>query len=218
MIVGHDKFNAMQTARLQPEQEIAPARPALAVGELDRQHLAAAVPVDADRDQHRLAGDHAGLAHPLIARVEDQIGEGFGQGPPGKLRQARIQPLVHGADRGSRKAVAAQLLGDRLHFAGRNPLHVHLRQRRHQRPLRALIAFEQLGRKPPGSILRYPQLQLADPRDQGPPVIARPVALSARRPFALGAASASVISASSTSCSAVRTSARRNSPSLPERL
>src|SRR5271170_3620683 len=42
--------------------EIAPARPALAVGELDRQYLAAAIPVDADRDQHRLAGDHAGLA------------------------------------------------------------------------------------------------------------------------------------------------------------
>ena len=31
MIVGHDKFNAMQTTALQPEQEIAPARPALAV-------------------------------------------------------------------------------------------------------------------------------------------------------------------------------------------
>jgi hypothetical protein len=36
---------------------------ALAVGELDRQDLPAAVPVDPDRDQHRLAGDHAGLAH-----------------------------------------------------------------------------------------------------------------------------------------------------------
>src|ERR1700732_331112 len=97
--VGHDKFDAMQTTGLQPEQEIAPARPALAVGELDRQHLTAAVPVDADRDQHRLAGDHAGLAHPLIARVEDQIGEGFGQGATGKLRQTRIQPLVHCTDR-----------------------------------------------------------------------------------------------------------------------
>jgi hypothetical protein len=32
------------------------------------------------------------------------------------LRQARIQPLVHCTDRGSRKAVAAQLFGDRLGF------------------------------------------------------------------------------------------------------
>ena len=71
MIVGHDKFDAMQTTGLQPEQEIAPARPALAVGELDRQYLAAAVPVDADRDQHRLAGDHAGLAHSLVTRIQD---------------------------------------------------------------------------------------------------------------------------------------------------
>ena len=74
-----------------------------------------AVPVDADRDQDRRAGDHAGLAHPLIARVEDQIGEGFGQRAAGKLRQARVQPPVHRTDRGSRKAVAAQLIGDRLH-------------------------------------------------------------------------------------------------------
>src|SRR5580704_4318796 len=32
MIVGHDEFAAVQTARLQPQQELAPARPALAVG------------------------------------------------------------------------------------------------------------------------------------------------------------------------------------------
>ena len=37
MIVGHDEFDAVQTAYLQSQQEIAPARPALAVGELDRQ-------------------------------------------------------------------------------------------------------------------------------------------------------------------------------------
>ena len=95
MIVGHDEFDAVQTARLQPQQEIPPARSALAVGELDRHHLAAAVPIDADRDQHRLAGDHAGLANPLVARIEDQIGEGFGQRATGELCQARIQPLVH---------------------------------------------------------------------------------------------------------------------------
>jgi hypothetical protein len=81
--------------------------------------------------------------------------------------------------------VAAQLLGDRPDLAGRNALHVHLRQRRHQRPLRALIPFEQLGREPSGAVLRNPQLELADPRDQRPAVIARPVALPARCPLAL---------------------------------
>jgi alcohol dehydrogenase YqhD (iron-dependent ADH family) len=34
----------------------------------------------------------------------------------------RIQPLVHCADRGSRKAVAAQLLGDRPHFPMLDPI------------------------------------------------------------------------------------------------
>jgi hypothetical protein len=76
----------VQTARLQPQQEIPPARSALAVGELDRQHLAAAVPVDADRDQHGLADDDPGLAHPLVARVENQVGKGFGQRTTGELR------------------------------------------------------------------------------------------------------------------------------------
>ena len=59
---------------------------------------------------------------------------------------------------GGREAVAAQFLGDGFHLPRRHPLHVHLRQRRHQRPLRTLIALEQLGREPPGSVLRHPQL------------------------------------------------------------
>ena len=84
--------------------------------------------------------------------------------------------------------MAAQLLGDRLYLPRRHSLHVHFRQRRHQRTLGALIAFEQLGREPPGAVLRHAQLQLADPSDQRPAVIARPVALPARGPFAfLGA-------------------------------
>src|SRR5213080_1259180 len=75
VIVGDDKLDAVQTARLQSQQEIPPARSALAIGELDRHHLTPAVPVDADRDQHRLADNHAGLAHPLVARIQDQIEE-----------------------------------------------------------------------------------------------------------------------------------------------
>jgi hypothetical protein len=36
--------------------------------------IGAALPIAADRDQHRLALDHPGLAHLLVARVEDEIG------------------------------------------------------------------------------------------------------------------------------------------------
>ena len=61
---------------------------------------------------------------------ELEIGKGFDQRAAGKLRQAYVPPLVDGTDRGGRKAVTAQLLGDRPSpplsrgqaFAGRNPL------------------------------------------------------------------------------------------------
>jgi hypothetical protein len=62
--------------------------------------------------------------------------------------------------------MADQLLRDLLDLPGRDPLHVHLRKRRNQRLLRALIALKQLGREPPLAILRNSQLQLVDPRDQ----------------------------------------------------
>jgi hypothetical protein len=35
---------------------------------------------------HLRARDHPGLAHPLVARIEDQIGKRLGKGTPGKLR------------------------------------------------------------------------------------------------------------------------------------
>jgi hypothetical protein len=55
--------------------------------------------------------------------------------------------------------VPAQLLGDCLDLAGRDPLHIHLGQRRHQRLLRALPTLEQFRRETAAPILRHPQLQ-----------------------------------------------------------
>src|SRR3546814_6335850 len=72
--------------------------------------------------------------------------------------------------------MAAQLFGDRLYLARRNALDIHLGQRRHQRLLRPLVALEQLGREAPGTVLRHPQLQLADPRHQRARVMPRTVA------------------------------------------
>jgi hypothetical protein len=73
----------VRTARFEPSRKLDRA---LAIGELDRQHLTAVFPIDADRNQHPC------LAHLLIARVEDQIGDGFGQAAAGKLRQSDIIP------------------------------------------------------------------------------------------------------------------------------
>ena len=86
------------------------------------------------------------------------------------------------------KAVAAQRLGHRLDLSGRNPLDVHRGQGADQRLLRALIALEQLGREPPHPVLRHPQFQGADPRDQGPAVVAAAVRQPRLGPLALGGA------------------------------
>jgi hypothetical protein len=50
VIIGDHELDAAKTARLEPGKKIPPARPAFTIGELDRQYLAAAVPVDADRE------------------------------------------------------------------------------------------------------------------------------------------------------------------------
>src|SRR3546814_3403427 len=94
----------------------------------------------------------------------------------GKGRQAAIELLVDRRDRRGREGMAAQLFGDRLDLARRNALDIHLGQRRHQRLLRPLVALEQLGREAPGTVLRHPQLQLADPRHQPARVMPRTVA------------------------------------------
>ena len=60
-------------------------------------------PVDADRDQHGLARDHAALAHLLITGVEDEVRERLGKGARGKGVEAHVQALVDGGDGGGRE-------------------------------------------------------------------------------------------------------------------
>src|SRR6185312_15674092 len=78
-----------------------------------------------------------------------------------------------------------QLLGDGLHLACRHTLHVHLRQRRYQGFLRALVALEQFGREPPRPILRNAKLQDTDPSHQLAIVITRAMPQAPRRPLTL---------------------------------
>src|SRR5262249_29027516 len=52
-------------------------------------------------------------------------------------------------------------------------------------PAPSADTVEQLGREPPFAVLWHSQLELADPRDHRPDVIARPVALPTRCPLAL---------------------------------
>lgn len=75
MIVGDDELDALQAAGVQRFQKLLLARSALPVGELNRKHLTPALPVDADRDQHRLADNDPVFPDALVAGVQDQIGK-----------------------------------------------------------------------------------------------------------------------------------------------
>jgi len=75
-----------------------------------------------------------------------------------------------------------------LTFRLDTPLHVHLGQGADQRLLRALIALEQLGRKPTIAILRHPQFKGPHPSDQRAAVIAAAVGQPGFRPLPLGGA------------------------------
>src|SRR5579883_3600964 len=84
MVVRDSELDAVEPALLERQEEVAPARTALAVGELDGEDLSSTLPIDADCDQHRLALDHPRLTDPLVAGVEHEIGKGFLQPPLGK--------------------------------------------------------------------------------------------------------------------------------------
>jgi hypothetical protein len=86
MIVRDHQLEAEEPALAELQQEVAPARAALAVGELDREDAAPTGSADAERQQHRLAADHPGLAHPLVADIDDQMRAGLVETPPGELR------------------------------------------------------------------------------------------------------------------------------------
>jgi hypothetical protein len=155
---------------------------------LHGQDLAPSVPVDADRDQHRLAHDDAGFAHLLVAGIEDEVGKRLLKRALGKRLQALVQAFVDGRDRRGREGMTAQLLRDRLDLPGRHALHIHLRKRRHQGPLGTLVTLEQLGGEAAGTVLRNPKLKLADTGDKGAAVITRAIAQPLRCAFALRSA------------------------------
>lgn len=72
--------------------------------------------------------------------------------------------------------MAAQLFRYRLDLAGRHALHIHLRKRGHQGPLRTLVTLEKLGGEAAGPVLRNSQLKLADTGDKSAAIITRAIA------------------------------------------
>ena len=155
----------------------------LSAGEFDAEDVAAAVPADADGDQHRLRADDAAVAHLLVAGVEDEVRHRFVELALGEGGERLVEALVDPRDGRRRDAVAAQLLGDRLDLACRDALDVHLRQGAHQRLLGALVTFEQLGGEASFAVAGDAQLELADAGHETARIVAGAVAEPVRRAF-----------------------------------
>ena len=71
MIVADGEDYASQTASFKSQKKVFRACRALAIGHLHAEHLAPALPINADGQQHRSRADHRVLAQLLIARVDD---------------------------------------------------------------------------------------------------------------------------------------------------
>src|SRR4249920_629375 len=74
MIVTDGEDYASQTASFKSQKKVFPAGRALAIGHLHAEHLAPALPINADGQQHRSRADHRVLSELLIPRVYNQIG------------------------------------------------------------------------------------------------------------------------------------------------
>src|SRR5258706_699708 len=184
VIIRDHELDAGQAAFSQAQKKVAPARPALAIGEFHGEDLPPAFPVHSNGHEYSLAYNDPALPATLVTGIENEIRERVCKPPSGKRSQALVEGFVDGADRTRRKAVTAQGFRDRLHFPCRNALHIHLRQSPNQGFLRALIALEQLRGKPARTVLRNPKLQSANPRDQGALVIAAAITKTPFRPLA----------------------------------
>ena len=186
VVVADGQAHAAQTALLQAQEQVAPARGAFAIGDLDGEDLAPAFPVDADGHQHRPRADDTLLAHLLVTGIEDEVREFDFQAPAGKALQFPVELHVHLADGRGAELMPAQFLGDGLDFARRDALHIHLHERGHQGLLRALVTLEKLRGEAALPVLRHAQFHRAHARDQLARIVAAAIALPTLGALALG--------------------------------
>jgi hypothetical protein len=82
------------TPLAQPQEKVAPARAAFAIGQIDSQNLPPAFPVHGNRNQHRLADDDAAFADPLITGIQNEIRVGLLKAPLGKRLRLSFRLLL----------------------------------------------------------------------------------------------------------------------------
>lgn len=148
-------------------------------GEFQGQHLTRSpwwMPIG---HEDHLGAHDARFPHSLVAGIEDEIGIGFLEKPSGQGTEGDIETRVDAADARDRKRVPTECFGDRMHLAGREPLHLYI-------PAKA--ASTACGSRSNHAVWRAcsdprnQKLELPDPRQPATFVVARPVALTAPPP------------------------------------
>jgi hypothetical protein len=91
MVVTPHENDAPQSSCLESEKKVFPARRTLPVGHFYSEHLAPALPINADSHKDRARTDHC--IHFLIPRVRDQVGIFAVQLPRGKAPEFLMQLL-----------------------------------------------------------------------------------------------------------------------------
>jgi hypothetical protein len=120
--------------------------------------------VDAVGDHERLVahGVGVGLAHPLDARVEPDVGIGALERPAAEGVCALVQALADAADRALGDPLDPELLHQPLDLAGADALHVGLHHHRQQGLLGSLARLEE-ARQVAGARAQLGDLELERP-------------------------------------------------------
>ncbi|GAB4436982.1 MAG: hypothetical protein OHK0026_02180 [Rhodocyclaceae bacterium] len=156
MIVGDDQLDTREAAPDQAVEESAPMDLGLGQGDRHTEYAAPAVLGDADGDQHGAIDQLAGLTHPLVAGVEEQV-RSFVERPFAPGGQPGVELLGGTADlgRGDRHFRPQELDEDVAHLASRDALHVHLGQGEVERLLGARALLQGARVEAAAAHLRY---------------------------------------------------------------
>src|SRR5258706_16130090 len=103
VIIRDHELDAGQAAFSQAQKKVAPARPALAIGEFHGEDLPPAFPVHSNGHEYSLAHNDPALPDTLVTGIENEVRERVCKAPFGKRSQALVEGFVDGADRTRRK-------------------------------------------------------------------------------------------------------------------
>jgi len=103
VLVAGGQAHAVQAAFLEADEVVFPAGGAFAVSQLVREDVAAAVPADAQGDEHGAAVVDAVFAHAFVARVEDEVGILFVESAGHEAAEFFVEFFIDLAERGGAK-------------------------------------------------------------------------------------------------------------------